>query len=84
MNAPALAVSIVVLLAVVMLPACSGTESAENIGPRLHRECVSIVNAALAVAPAEFREELRSKRNREAMIFDCILTRGNAGSEASR
>jgi hypothetical protein len=69
-------------LAVLALAGCSRMESAEAIGPRLHRECVSIVNTALTVVPNEFREELRSKRNREAMIFECILTRGNAGSES--
>jgi hypothetical protein len=77
MNARTFAVTILAaLLTVLTLAGCSRTESAEAVGPRLHRECVSIVAAAVAAAPSDERDEVRD--HRDALIFNCILKRGNA------
>ena len=63
-----------------LLAGCSRNE--EDIGARLHRECASIISAAVAVAPGLIREDAR--RERDALVFQCILSRGNATSGGER
>jgi len=76
MNAQTFTMTMLAALVLVVLTGCSRDEG--DIGARLHRECASIISAALAVAPGVIREDAR--RERDALVFQCILHRGNASS----
>ena len=78
MNARTLAATIFAGFLLTLLAGCTA-----DIGERLNGECQSIVRVARRYLIA-MDKSLATQENNDSMMYECILTRGNAQSGGER